>query len=215
MKYDVVLLAAGKGSRTQLEYNKIFYEDEMGKSIIEKSAQPFIDDVDCIQVWITTTQDEIEFLKQKVNHKKVHYVMGGATRQESVYNALQNITSPYVMIHDGARCFLQKKTIEACKKKLLEKDACLVMVQAIDTLKRVQNGEVVETIVRNECYHAQTPQCFASALIKECYEKGKQEGFIATDDTSLVEEFSDVKIAVVEGEYTNIKITTPQDLKSH
>ncbi len=214
MLYDVIILAAGKGSRTNLEYNKIFYKDTLGISILERSVSAFSADEHCQHIIITTNIEEIEQVKLLMsNETKVSYAYGGETRQESVYNALACVQAEHVMIHDGARCFLSKRIIESCKEQMEQHSACVVMVPSIDTLKRIINEVVVETLVRCECYSAQTPQCFQTQLIKDCYKKGKEAGFVATDDTSLVEKFSEEKIYMVEGDYRNIKVTTPGDLK--
>lgn len=213
MSYDVIILAAGKGSRSKLVYNKMFYKDKEGVSILEKSVRAFSDDSDCQRIVVTVNINELEDARSLVNHSKVVYVYGGGTRQDSVYNALQSVQSEHVMIHDGARCYVSKNIIENCKQSMKLHHACVVMVPAIDTMKRVVDGVIVETLVRSELYSAQTPQCFHTKLIRECYQKGKEHKYSATDDTALVEMFSDEKIYVVEGEYTNIKVTTPQDLK--
>ncbi len=213
MNYSVILLAAGKGSRSQLDYNKVFYTFENDEVLIQKSATHFLEDDACKEIIITTTPQEIEKMRSLFTHSKVSFVFGGDTRQDSVLAALQSVQEDYVMIHDGARCFLSKNTIDACKETLSYADACVVMVACIDSMKRVVDHKVVETLDRETLYNAQTPQCFKTQLIKACYEQGKKEGFIASDDTTLVSTFSDCDIYVVKGEYTNIKVTTPKDLK--
>ncbi|NBK96845.1 MAG: 2-C-methyl-D-erythritol 4-phosphate cytidylyltransferase [Erysipelotrichia bacterium] len=212
MEYSAIVLAAGKGSRTNLEYNKVFYRFSDGEVLLNKTLSVFINDACCKQIIVVTTPDEIEIIKEMVNHDKIQYTYGGATRQDSVYQGLQKVKYGYVMIHDGARCFISAQEIEACKVALKNHDACLLMVPVIDTIKKVQDGYVVNTPLRSELYAAQTPQCFKSDLIKKCYQKGLEENAIASDDASLVELYSDVKIKVVQGEYTNKKVTTKEDL---
>lgn len=212
MEYSVLILAAGKGSRTNLEYNKVFYRFPNGEVLLAKSVRIFLTDDDCKQVIIVTTEAEIESVKAIVSHPKVIYTYGGETRQDSVYNGLKEVSYPYVMIHDGARCFVSEKEINDCKEALMHNDACLLMVPVIDTIKKVVDGYVINTPLRSELYAAQTPQCFKRELIIECYEKAKQEGGIGSDDASLVELYSDVKVKVVMGEYSNKKVTTKEDL---
>ena len=91
--------------------------------------------------------------------------------------------------------------------------AALLCVPCKDTVKHVQNGYVVETYERSTLQCAQTPQAFETDLLLTCMHKAKKDHFIGTDDTSLVEKYSDVKVAVVEGKYSNYKITTPEDMK--
>lgn len=212
MEYSAIILAAGKGSRTNLEYNKVFYKFSDGQVLLLRTLSRFLDDKSCTQIVIVSTPDEIEIIQEMIDDTRITYTYGGETRQDSVYNGLQKVSNEFVMIHDGARCFISAKEIENCKKALEENDACLLMVPAIDTIKKVVDGYVVNTPLRSELYAAQTPQCFKTELIKECYQKAKDEGAVASDDASLVELYSDVKIKVVKGEYANKKVTTKEDL---
>lgn len=212
MEYSAIILAAGKGSRTNLEYNKVFYKFSDGQVLLLRTLSRFLDDKSCTQIVIVSTPDEIEIIQEMIDDERITYTYGGETRQDSVYNGLQKVSNEFVMIHDGARCFVSAKEIENCKKALEENDACLLMVPAIDTIKKVVDGYVVNTPLRSELYAAQTPQCFKTELIKECYQKAKDEGAVASDDASLVELYSDVKIKVVKGEYANKKVTTKEDL---
>lgn len=212
MEYSAIILAAGKGSRTNLEYNKVFYKFSDGQVLLLKTLSRFLDDKSCTQIVIVSTPNEIEIIQDMIDDSRITYTYGGETRQDSVYNGLQKVSNEFVMIHDGARCFVSAKEIENCKKALEKNDACLLMVPAIDTIKKVVDGYVVNTPLRSELYAAQTPQCFKTELIKECYQKAKDEGAIASDDASLVELYSDVKIKVVKGEYANKKVTTKEDL---
>lgn len=212
MEYSAIILAAGKGSRTNLEYNKVFYKFSDGQVLLLKTLSRFLDDKSCSQIVIVSTPNEIEIIQEMIDDERITYTYGGETRQDSVYNGLQKVSNEFVMIHDGARCFISAKEIENCKKALEENDACLLMVPAIDTIKKVVDGYVVNTPLRSELYAAQTPQCFKTELIKECYQKAKDEGAVASDDASLVELYSDVKIKVVKGEYANKKVTTKEDL---
>lgn len=212
MEYSAIILAAGKGSRTNLEYNKVFYKFSDGQVLLLRTLSRFLGDKSCTQIVIVSTPDEIEIIQEMIDDERITYTYGGETRQDSVYNGLQKVSNEFVMIHDGARCFISAKEIENCKRALEENDACLLMVPAIDTIKKVVDGYVVNTPLRSELYAAQTPQCFKTELIKECYQKAKDEGAIASDDASLVELYSDVKIKVVKGEYANKKVTTKEDL---
>lgn len=212
MEYSAIVLAAGKGSRTNLEYNKVFYKFSNGQTLLLKTLAPFLSDDACKEIVIVTTPDEIEIIQEMISHPKIVYTYGGETRQDSVYNGLQKVSMEYVMIHDGARCFISDKEIADCRKALETNDACLLMVPAIDTIKRVVDSYVVSTPLRSELYAAQTPQCFKSELIKACYQKAKDNKSVASDDASLVELYADVKIKVVTGEYANKKVTTKEDL---
>ena len=103
--------------------------------------------------------------------------------------------------------------IERIKRALETEKAALLAISSKDTVKRVKDGYVLETYPRSELMLAQTPQGFETDLILECYKKAKKEGYLATDDASLVEYYSDVPVKIVEGSPSNFKITTPDDLR--
>lgn len=212
MNYSTIILAAGKGSRTNLEYNKVFYTFQDGQTVLEKSMSFFLKDEDCKQIILVVAQYEKASVEEKYKvDNRVEVVIGGKTRQESVYNGLQVVDQDYVMIHDGARPYLQDEWIDTLKKELKTYNACLLMVPSVDTTKVVEDGFVKETLKRETIYHAQTPQAFKTTLIQACHEKGK--GQQATDDAQLVEWYSNEKIKVVLSSFTNKKITLPEDLQ--
>lgn len=214
MKYSAIILAAGKGSRTNLEYNKVFYTFSDGEKLLQKTIRPFLLDEECTQLIVVIGKEEKEIVEEILpKDMRIECTYGGETRQDSVYNGLLCVKEEHVMIHDGARCYVSDDEIKRCKESLEKEKACLLMVPAIDTIKVVKDGYVESTPVRSTLYYAQTPQCFETSLIKECYQKGKEEGWQASDDTSLVERYSDVKVKVVRGEYANKKVTTKEDLK--
>lgn len=212
MNYSTIILAAGKGSRTNLDYNKVFYTFQDGQTVLNKSMSFFLKDEECRQIILVCAEYEKAEVEQKYKiDNRVKVVIGGKTRQESVYHGLQIVNQDYVMIHDGARPYLQKEWIEGLKKELETYSACLLMVPSVDTTKVVVDGFVQDTLNRETIYHAQTPQAFKTDLIKACHEKGK--GKLATDDAQLVEWYSKEKIKVVLSSFTNKKITLPEDLQ--
>ena len=213
MEYSVIILAAGKGTRTKLDYNKVFYPMN-DSTVIQHTVKPFIDDDACKQIIIVISKHEHTMFTRHLHHQKIQYVEGGKTRQESSYNGLQAVTSSYVMIHDGARPFITTDQIQALKHALQHDDAALLMVPLIDTIKEVKDGYVVQTPNRSNYQCAQTPQAFKTELIKYCHEKAKHNPNSASDDAMLVELYSSSPIKVIEGSYHNIKVTTPKDLQN-
>ncbi|HEY9824358.1 MAG TPA: 2-C-methyl-D-erythritol 4-phosphate cytidylyltransferase [Stenomitos sp.] len=147
--------------------------------------------------------------------KPVKLIRGGTTRQESVYNGLQALPADatQVLIHDGARCLATPSLIDRCADAL---DTHLGFVAAIpvkDTIKVVdENLQVRDTPARAHLWAAQTPQGFDVAKLKACHEAGRRQGWEVTDDAALFEKF-DLPVHIVMGEETNLKITTPEDLK--
>lgn len=214
MNYSVIVLAAGKGSRTNLDYNKVFYTFENGQTVLNKSLSVFLSDADCKQVVLVCAEYEKEYVKKNYCYDaRIQIVSGGMTRQDSVYNGLQVVSQDVVMIHDGARPFVQKEWIKDLKRTLETEDACLLMVPSVDTTKIVVDGYVKESLERKLVYHAQTPQCFKTDLIRKCHLCAKEKCVQATDDAQLVEWFSKVPVKVILSSFTNKKITLPEDLK--
>lgn len=214
MKYSVCLLAAGKGTRMQLPYNKVFHDLSQGNTLLDASVALFQGDADCQQIVLMYAQEDEAYMKERYQEaEKVELHQGGATRQESAGIGLRSVICDHVMIHDAARPFVTKEQIQALKETLETEDACLLMVPSVDTVKIVKDGYVTETPLRQNVYNAQTPQCFKTSLIRACYERSLKEGRQATDDAQLVEWYTSVPIKVVEGDRSNKKITLPQDLK--
>lgn len=211
MNYSVVVLCAGKGTRSGLNYNKMLYSFK-DKTVYEMTMELFLNDKRCKQIIVVTKKEEVSKLKKLIVSDKIEYIFGGKERQDSVYNGLQVVNQDYVLIHDGARPYLKIENVNDLLKCLESNDACLLTVPVKDTIKICQDGKVVETLPRSMLMQAQTPQAFKTSLIKECYQLGKDSGFLATDDTSLVEKFKNTEIRTVMGSYDNIKITTPDDL---
>ena len=214
MNYSVIVLAAGRGSRTNLDYNKVFYTFENGQTVLNKSLSVFLSDDDCKQVVLVCADYEKDYVTEKYLYdSRIQIVTGGKTRQDSVYNGLQVVNQDYVMIHDGARPFVDQEWIVNLKQTLETEDACLLMVPSVDTTKIVVDGYVKESLERKLVYHAQTPQCFKTDLIKECHQLARNKQVEATDDAQLVEWFSKTRVKVVLSSFTNKKITLPEDLK--
>ena len=143
MNYSVIVLAAGRGSRTNLDYNKVFYTFENGQTVLNKSLSVFLSDEDCKQVVLVCADYEKDYVTENYLYdSRIQVVTGGQTRQDSVYNGLQIVDQDYVMIHDGARPFVEKKWILDLKHSLETEDACLLMVPSVDTTKIVVDGYV-------------------------------------------------------------------------
>ncbi|MDD8049184.1 MAG: 2-C-methyl-D-erythritol 4-phosphate cytidylyltransferase [Thomasclavelia sp.] len=211
MNYSVIILAAGSGKRTGLNYNKMFYKIGL-KTIYETTLSIFNDDSRCTQIIVVAKENEIRAFKELTYSNKVIFVEGGKERQDSVYNGIQKVVNDYVLIHDGARPYLKIEELDNLLDCLKQHNACLLMVPCKDTVKEVFEHKVVKTLNRKKLMNAQTPQAFKTSLIKECLQKAHEDNFLATDDTSLIEEYAPEDIYVVEGDYSNIKVTTKEDL---
>ncbi len=213
MRYSALVLAAGSGQRMKLGYNKVFYELENGKTVLDQALSVFKEDDRCKQIVLVCSTNDIVRISSQYVSGKVVVVLGGATRQESVYNGLKAVHEENVLIHDGARPWISKKNVDALLEKLAEHPACILMVPAKDTVKVVEKGIIKETLQRERLWLAQTPQAFDTRLIISCYKRAMDLGIQATDDAQVVELTCDTPVLCVKGSYDNIKITTKEDLK--
>jgi len=217
--YDVIITAAGVGSRTNLAYNKIFLELN-NKPCILYSIEAFLQDSDVNNIYITLRPSDEARMQEIINEyglnqAPIFFVYGGKTRQESVYAALKLIRAECVMIHDAARPFVPIEYFGKLKKKLVFDNAVILGIRATDTVKEVTaTEELNRTISRTKLVQAQTPQCFDTELIRKCHEKAKADDFETTDDAQLVEVYGgEDRVQVVWSHRMNFKITTAEDVK--
>lgn len=207
MNYDVIVVASGKGTRANLGYNKAFYRMKDGNSVLEHSLSLFLEDQDCKNIIVVTSE---EYMDEVPTHDKLIKVIGGKERKDSVANGLRFVNNDYVLIHDAVRPFLSKKALDSVKDKLSVCDAVCLGHMSTDTVKLIEDGKIVKTIERSNVFMAETPQGFRSSLIKECYEKCEDINF--TDDSSLVESLG-YTVEVVINDSDNHKLTMHEDFK--
>ncbi len=146
--------------------------------------------------------------------KPVKLIVGGDTRQESVYNGLQSLPekATQVLIHDGARCLATPELFDRCSETLKTCPGLIAAIPVKDTIKIVDDqGIISDTPDRSNLWAAQTPQGFDVELLKRCHTQGKELGWQVTDDAALFEKCQ-LPVKIVQGEETNLKVTTPVDL---
>jgi 2-C-methyl-D-erythritol 4-phosphate cytidylyltransferase len=138
---------------------------------------------------------------------------GGRERQDSVFNGLSIVDdkNSVILVHDGVRPLIEPGVVSDAINQLGDCDGVVVGVPPKDTIKEVREGFVTRTLQRDLLSSVQTPQIFRFETVYTAYEKAKKESFYSTDDSALVERYGG-KIKMVMGSYTNIKITTPEDL---
>ncbi|MDO5121037.1 MAG: 2-C-methyl-D-erythritol 4-phosphate cytidylyltransferase [Erysipelotrichaceae bacterium] len=211
MKYSTVIVAAGSGTRMGLGYNKVYHRIN-GKTILEMTMETFLNDEDCLQIVVVT--DASDYMREITSRwpGKIVLAKGGSTRQESVSNGLHAVLCDVVMIHDGARPYVHKESLDELKKTMETEQAACLCVPCKDTIKVLKDGYIVETPDRSALAAAQTPQVFHTDVILDCMHKAFREGFTGTDDASLAERYG-IPVKAVTGTYDNIKITTAEDLK--
>ncbi|KFZ43483.1 2-C-methyl-D-erythritol 4-phosphate cytidylyltransferase [Anoxybacillus flavithermus] len=215
MNYHVVIPAAGQGKRMNAGINKQFIELG-GVPVIIHTLRVFERDDFCQGIVLVINNQEREqfvHMLHRFEIKKVKsLVLGGEERQQSVYNGLKAVNDGHiVLIHDGARPFVTINKIHELVRVTKDTGAAVLAVPAKDTMKQVIDGHIEKTVDRSSLWAVQTPQAFSMPLILDAHERAKKEQFIGTDDASLVERIGH-RVVVVEGEYTNIKLTTKEDL---
>ena len=217
-KYTAIVLAAGSGKRMNSKVHKqyLIIQD---RPVLYYSLKAFEDSaVD--EIVLVVGKGEEEFCRKEIVDKygisKVKAIVeGGKERYHSVFEGLkQTSDADYVLIHDGARPFVNQKIIRRCMLEVPEYQACVVGMPVKDTIKIAdEGGYAKQTPDRKNVWMIQTPQTFSYALIYEAYEEMlKTEDTAITDDAMVLERIKGKKSKLIEGSYRNIKITTPEDL---
>ena len=214
---DVIILAAGSGKRMMADKNKILL-DLGDRPIIAHTIARFYDHPMVRKIILAIREedeDQIDSIIATYGFNDIVKVVGGAERQDSIYNCMGVLSDDthILLIHDGARPFVDEDTITRSILETIECGATCVGVPSKDTVKIVdQEGIILDTPDRSQVWCAQTPQCFRLDLIREAHIKARQESFLGTDDASLVERYGH-KVKMIMGSYMNNKITTPEDIK--
>lgn len=222
-KITAIVLSAGKGSRMKSDIPKQ-YMSLNDKPVIYYSLKAF-EDSPVSQIVLVTGKEDVAYCEkeivQKYRFKKVVAVVaGGAERYDSVYCGL--LAAPdtdYVLIHDGARPMVDQKIINDSIECVKKAKACVVGMPSKDTIKiSDEQNYAIDTPDRKTLWSIQTPQAFSYELICNAYSKlykdiaqGKDIPTI-TDDAMVVEYATNQKVKLIEGNYENIKITTPEDI---
>lgn len=217
-KYAAIVLAAGSGKRMNSKVHKqyLIIQD---RPVLYYSLKAFEDSaVD--EIVLVVGKGEEEFCRKEIVDKygisKVKAIVeGGKERYHSVFEGLkQTSDADYVLIHDGARPFVNQDIIRRCMQEVQKYQACVVGMPVKDTIKIAdEEGYAKQTPDRKNVWMIQTPQTFSYALIYEAYEEMlKTEDAAITDDAMVLERIKGKKSKLIGGSYRNIKITTPEDL---
>jgi len=218
MKVAVIVPAAGAGTRLKSRTQKP-YIALGGKPILARTLVALSGNKNITEILVSVSKDKLNKARreiiEKYNIKKATLVIGGKERSDSVYNALKAVSkdADYILIHDGIRPFITDKFIESLLKKVSRFNAVVAAVPVKPTLKFVNKNGFIKNTPPRECFwEAQTPQVFRRDLIEKAYKIARKKKITATDDSSLVERIG-VKPKIVMGSYSNIKITTKEDLE--
>ena len=225
MRVSVILPAAGLGTR-------------MGKAVPEKAGtsrkqfmlldgapillhtiRRFVAAPEVVEIVVALRAEEMGWVRDLLARerftKPVRLVEGGDSRQESVQHALAALgpDTELVAVHDAVRPFIEYSILEKVFAEAAENGAAIVGIVPVDTVKQVHRNKIRQTIPRERLVLAQTPQVFRFDLLKQAFEKAREDNFTGTDESSLVERLDSVEVSVVMGSDRNIKITKPGDME--
>jgi 2-C-methyl-D-erythritol 4-phosphate cytidylyltransferase len=233
MKVVVIIPAAGLGTRMSAAPaskgkkapSKQFAELG-GTPILLHTLRRFAASPDVAQIFVALRKDEISVFRMRLEkegpdilQKNLQLIEGGEHRQQSVANALAAVNAAVediILVHDAVRPFVTTEIIQEVIRGVQKHGAAIAGLPAVDTIKQVErtadSAIIKATVPREKIVMAQTPQGFHYHVIKKAFDQATADGFIGTDEASLVEH-SGHEVAVVMGSARNIKITTPADLE--
>lgn len=212
MKKIALIVAGGKGSRMNNDIPKQFLLLK-NKPVLYYTIKAFTDAYENIEIILVLPQEHIskgqEIIDGYFDHSLISITEGGRTRFHSVQNGLSLIKDECIIfVHDGVRCLLTDNLVRRCYENALEKGNAIPVVECSDSVRLLTpNGNKI--VDRNKIRIIQTPQTFHSKILLPAYKIDYKDKF--TDEASVVEAFG-LTINLIEGEKTNIKITTPADL---
>ena len=222
MHYTAIVLSAGVGSRMHSDIPKQ-YRDLDGYPVIYYALRAF-EESDVDEIVLVTAPEDVAFCRknivEKYGFRKVCAVVGGGEeRYLSVYEGLKATEAEYVLIHDGARPLIDEESIRLCMESVAREKACVLATPVKDTIKVIDtDGYAAQTPDRSMLWAVQTPQCFERVLLMRAYARlfeRLEAGTLCapiTDDAMIVEQMTGQKVRLIRGKYTNIKITTPEDM---
>jgi 2-C-methyl-D-erythritol 4-phosphate cytidylyltransferase len=225
MKVSVILPAAGLGTRmarpqpekagtSRKQFMLLDNLPILAHTVRKFVACPLITEI-VVSLRPEDMQWGADLLKAEAVMKPIRFVEGGDSRQHSVENALASLPpdTDLVAVHDAVRPFVDVDTIERVINEARQTGAAIVGIVPVDTVKLVHLNKIRQTLTRERLILTQTPQVFRYDLIREAFDKAREDGFIGTDESSLVERLERVEVSVVSGSERNIKITRPNDLE--
>lgn len=212
-KVTAIILVAGNSTRFGSENNKNLHNVKE-KPVLTYSLEAFNENQYVDKITVTVRKQDENEVKKIIKNAKcikpVQIVIGGETRKDSVYNSIKNDESDIVIIHDGARPMIKQNYIKNCIEAMKIFKGVTIGVKTKDTIKIADNnGVIINSTQRENTWIIQTPQCFERSILLQMHQKFNEEGI--TDDCMLLEK-GGYKVKILEGDYTNIKITTKEDM---
>jgi len=215
---SAIIVAAGAGTRMRSATPKP-YISVAGHPLLYHTLQPFLHCSRISQIILVLAAQQ--FGKADLNliippaaKDRITVVPGGKRRQDSVWNGLQAVAqdTATVVVHDGARPLLRRNHLKQLLDHCNARSGAILAIPAVDTLKEVDQNQVVKTLDRWKIWQVQTPQAFPKSVLIKAFRQAEQEHFTGTDEASLVERLA-FPVTVIRGDKYNIKVTVPEDLE--
>ena len=213
MNISAIIPAAGSGERFG---GKKQLKNLDGRPLLYHTLRPFVQSTLIDEIVVVVPEEDVDQLDRElesfISSKPIKMVAGGSSRQISVHNGLAVVdeSSEVICVHDAVRPFASKNLIEKAVTACKDHDGVIVAQSSTDTIKRVMEDQILETIPREKIWRAQTPQVFSKSALQEALELAKSEDIQGTDEASLLERIG-YQVGFVEGSSMNIKITTEED----
>ena len=222
MVYAAVL-AGGSGLRMGGSLPKQFLS-VAGKPIIIRSIQAFLESGSVDRIFVAVSEDYYDYtselIEKYIGKKNITVVVGGKNRNGTLLNVLREIEkdgmreNDVILTHDAVRPFIDKRIIDENISAAMEYGACNTVVPAVDTILRSSDGKFIESVpVRNEIFHAQTPQSFNAEKLLSLYKKLSDDEMESFTDSCSVFLAAGEKVFLVTGDRNNIKLTYPEDME--
>ena len=221
MKVSVILPAAGLGTRMGREKAGTSRKQFMlleGAPILIHTIRKFLRCPSVTEIVVALRPEDLDWARGLVHQehpsKPVRFIEGGESRQQSVENALASLApdTGLVAVHDAVRPFIDSELVEKVIAEAAHTGAAIVGIVPVDTVKRVHKNKIRATLPREHLVLAQTPQVFRFDLLNRAFEMARQDSFLGTDESSLVERLEQTEVSVVQGTDRNLKITKPTDM---
>lgn len=219
MKTTALIVAAGSSSRLSGEVPKQ-YREVAGRPLLSWTITRFEQAESIDEVVLVVAEEYLLFTSERVVdpfafHKCKRILIGGESRQESVYKGLTSLpdSTELVAIHDGARPLVATSDVDRVVQTAKTQKAALLAAPIADTIKRVQGNFVMSTVDRSGLFAAQTPQVFDYKLILQAHQKAAADSSTTYTDDASIAEAAGHKVVIVEPEFPNPKITTPADFE--
>lgn len=212
--FSLILPAAGVGKRSGLNRPKQ-YAEIAGEPMLRWTIKAFAQLEECREIVVAIDPEWHSVAENSAREfANVRFVDGGSERQDSIRNGLDELREEVdvILVHDAARPAVSTELIQRVVERAAESGAAIPAMPIAETVKRVRENRIVETLPRADLVTAQTPQGFHPDLLRQAYAHALETGFIGTDDASLVEALGEA-VEIVSGEPTNIKVTWPEDFE--